>query len=213
MNTMDKTRKIVVTGLLAAICIILGLTNVGIIPIPPLGIAILHIPVIIGAILEGPVVGLALGAIFGLTSMYVAFTTPIPTNVLFMNPLVSVLPRLIIPLTTYFSYKGMIKLSKKKPKSGKLAVVLAAIIGSFTNSVLVLLAIGLYINAVPEFKELTNTLIASANFGLSYLGVGLIDGLPTALLGMGIIQGIPEAIVCALLSLAIVSGVKKFRKT
>lgn len=44
---------------------VLGLTPLGIIPIGPLNATILHVPVIIGAVLEGPVVGFVIGLIFG----------------------------------------------------------------------------------------------------------------------------------------------------
>ena len=54
----DKTRKLVSAGMLSAISIILGMTPLGIIPIGPLSATTMHLPVIIGAVLEGPVVGL-----------------------------------------------------------------------------------------------------------------------------------------------------------
>jgi len=55
----DRTRKIVVTGVLGAIAILLGLTHWGFIPWFgwDVSLTIMHVPVIIGAILEGPVVG------------------------------------------------------------------------------------------------------------------------------------------------------------
>ena len=68
----DKTRKLVSAGMLSAISIILGMTPLGIIPIGPLSATTMHLPVIIGAVLEGPVVGLIIGAIFGGFSLYQA---------------------------------------------------------------------------------------------------------------------------------------------
>ena len=73
----SRTRKIVVTAVLAAITIVLGLLPFGgYIPFAGISITILTIPVIIGAILEGPIVGAGIGLIFGLTSLYQAATAP-----------------------------------------------------------------------------------------------------------------------------------------
>ena len=51
-KTREKTRKLVVAGMLSAVTMVLGLTPLGIIPIGPLNATILHVPVIIGAVLE-----------------------------------------------------------------------------------------------------------------------------------------------------------------
>ena len=103
------TRKLAVTGMLAAISIILGLTPVGLIPLPfsPTKATIMHIPVIIGTIVEGPVVGLIIGLIFGGFSMYQAATMPTnPAQFVFLDPLVALLPRLLIAVTAYYAYRS-----------------------------------------------------------------------------------------------------------
>lgn len=64
VSTRTKTRKLTTFAMLAAISIILGFTPLGIIPIPPVGATIMHIPVIITAILEGPVLGALMGLVF-----------------------------------------------------------------------------------------------------------------------------------------------------
>ncbi|WP_431732442.1 ECF transporter S component [Clostridium botulinum] len=57
MEKKEKTRKIAVFAMFSAISVILGFTPLGIIPIPPVAATIIHVPVIITAILEGPVLG------------------------------------------------------------------------------------------------------------------------------------------------------------
>ena len=74
------TKKIVSIGLLSSISIFLGLSGLGFIPIPPVKATILHVPVIIGAILDGPIVGMIIGLFFGLFSMYNALVTMTPTS-------------------------------------------------------------------------------------------------------------------------------------
>lgn len=57
MNRKKFTnRKIVVSAMLGAITVILGMTPLGFIPLGFLNTTTLHIPVIIGAIIEGPIV-------------------------------------------------------------------------------------------------------------------------------------------------------------
>ena len=48
-----NTRQITVVGVLSAISIVLGALGIGFIPLPMAKATIMHIPVIIGAILEG----------------------------------------------------------------------------------------------------------------------------------------------------------------
>lgn len=126
--TTDRIRKIVVAGILSGISIFLGATRLGFIPVPtPAGSAsIMHIPAIIGAILEGPVVGCVVGTIFGLFSFFQA-TVP-----LFKDPLVSILPRMFIGVTAYFAYAAL------RRRNEVLAIGVGSAIGAITNTVLVL---------------------------------------------------------------------------
>lgn len=102
--TNIKTRELTLTAVLTAIVLILGLVpNIGYIPITPMvGFTIIHIPVFIGAYFGSRKVGGFLGLVFGLTSLFVAFTRP--TGLLdpvFTNPLVSVLPRFLVGFFAY----------------------------------------------------------------------------------------------------------------
>lgn len=108
-----STRKLTIIGMLGGISAILGLTPLGFIPIGPANATIMHIPVIIGAIIEGPVVGALVGLIFGIFSIIRAITAPTVLSPLFYNPLVSVLPRILIGITAYYSYTLFKRLGKK----------------------------------------------------------------------------------------------------
>jgi uncharacterized membrane protein len=134
----NRTRKIVITGVLSAISIFLGLTRLGFIPwISGASLTVMQVPVIIGAILEGPIVGLVIGLIFGVFSLIQAAVAPTgPTDVWFTNPLLSVLPRLFIGPVAWLIYQGL-----KKWKIP--ALIAAGIGGSLTNTFLVLGMIGL----------------------------------------------------------------------
>jgi uncharacterized membrane protein len=135
----SRTRKIVITGILGAIACILGITRLGFIPwVAGASLTIMHVPVIIGAILEGPVVGIGIGLIFGVFSLIQAAVAPNgPSDVIFTNPLISVLPRLLIGPVSWLVYRAIKKYEIP-------AIIASGIAGSLTNTILVLGMIGVF---------------------------------------------------------------------
>lgn len=132
------TRKIAITGALSAIAIILGLTRWGILPwFTGTSVTIMHIPAIIGAILEGPIVGVAIGLIFGLSSLLQAAIAPNgPGDVIFTNPLISVLPRLLFAPLAWLVWRALKRWSV-------VGLIATGAIGSLVHTALVLGMIGL----------------------------------------------------------------------
>lgn len=121
------TRQIVIAGILGAVTIVLGATPLGFIPVPtPAGRAtIMHIPAVLGGIIEGPVVGALIGLIFG----FYSFTNAaVP---MFADPLIAFIPRILIGIIAFWVYRLF-------SARGNLAAALAAIAGTFTNAVGVL---------------------------------------------------------------------------
>jgi uncharacterized membrane protein len=134
MERKSSIRKIVVAGALGAVSIALMLTPLGMIPwFAGASLTIVHVPVIIGAVLEGPVVGMIVGAIFGVSALVRAAVAPQgPIDAFFVNPAVSVLPRILIGLAAWAAYRAF------RGKLPSLAAVVSALAGSLTNSLLVL---------------------------------------------------------------------------
>ncbi|AEJ18852.1 ECF transporter S component [Gracilinema caldarium] len=142
-------RKIAVAGVLSAIAIVLGITRLGFIPwFSGASVTILQVPVIIGAVLEGPLVGFIIGLLFGLSSLLQAAIAPTgPVDVAFTNPLISVVPRLLIGPAAWYLYKlvlGRKELNQIPPARYSAALIAAGLGGSLTNTVLVLSALGLF---------------------------------------------------------------------
>jgi len=187
LKTFSKTRQLTVIGLLSSISILLSLTPLGYIPIPPVNATIMHVPVIIGAIIEGPLAGAAIGAIFGLTSMIRSFTVPSPINFIFWNPIISIGVRILIGIVTGYAYKAL-----KKRKSG---VAIAAMLGSLTNTVGVL---GLaYLFYFSRFAAALGISEKAATYGI---------------LGIAATNGIPEAVLSVLISITVVAAYRKVKK-
>ncbi len=126
-----STRKLTITGMMIAVTVILSYTPLGIIPLQPVSATIVHIPTIIIALLEGPLVGGIVGASFGISSMLQAITRP--TSIFspcFMNPIVSVLPRICIGVVAAYSYKGLMTVTK----NNTISAIIASAVGSLTNT-------------------------------------------------------------------------------
>lgn len=137
-----KTKTLTLAGIFTALVFLLAMTPVGLIPLGFLNLTIVHIPVIIGTIVLGWKMGLLLGAAFGIASALAAFGLSLAAQsglslvLIAQKPLgpiaviaMCILPRLLIPITTYAVY------SLLKKKSHVLAIAIAAIVGSLTNTV------------------------------------------------------------------------------
>jgi uncharacterized membrane protein len=142
------TQRLVTAGVLAAITIVLGLVpGLGFIPLPWGNATIEHIPVILGGVLEGPVVGMITGVVFGIISWYnalIAVPTPLnaPFVLAFRNPLVPILPRILIGLFSWLVFAGLYRtLVFPWIKAVRLDVsaLIAGFLGSATNTAFVLL--------------------------------------------------------------------------
>lgn len=182
-------RQLTVIGMLSGISIMLGITGWGYIKLPILQATIMHVPVIIGAIIEGPIVGMCIGLIFGVSSIIQNMTTPTLLSFALINPLVSVFPRILIGVISYFAYK----LIPIKNETVKTAV--GAAMGSITNTVGVLGMI--YILYLQQYA--TRMKISSSAAGKGILAVALTNGLP-------------EAFAAVIITVPIVIAVKKVRR-
>ncbi|ADK14966.1 putative membrane protein [Clostridium ljungdahlii DSM 13528] len=176
-----STAQITVIGALFGITIVLGVTGLGFIPIPPFKTTIMHIPVIIGGIVEGPVVGAMIGLFFGVFSIFQAINTPSPVSFIFMNPIIAVLPRMMIGITAYYGYKLI------RTRSRSMNIAIGAVIGSFTNTLGVLgLIYIIYIDAYMKalhvsYSIAVKSLLVLALNGLISAGAAVAITVPVVI--------------------------------
>lgn len=170
-----NARKIAVAGVLSAVAIFLGAPplHLGFIPwVTGAAITIMAAPVIIGAVLEGPLVGSIIGFLFGLFSLINAsgaFGPVGPLDRIFLNPVVSVLPRLFIGPVAWLAYRALERVSIPA------ALVASGLAGSLTNTILVLGTIGLF-GYAPW-----------APLGIAALGNGLPEAAANAVLTLAVV--------------------------
>ena len=202
-----KARKhdvhwMVATALMAAIVVLLANTPLGMIPLPIIKATTTHIPVIIGAILLGPLAGTILGAVFGICSMISNTMTPALLSFAFSPFLatsgagalkalwVAVGCRAMIGLVSGWLWIGL----KKFRLNDYIALPIVGFVGSMTNTVFVMGSI--YFLLRPEYAKAMG------------VGIEAVFGLV-----MGVITGssVLEAIVALVLVTAIGKVLLKFQ--
>ena len=105
-----NVRKMTVIGVLSAISIMISMIPfIGYIPIGPMKATIMHVPVIIGAIYRGTT-GRCNHRIDIWINKFMEcnHSTSNILSPLFINPLVSVLPRILIGIIAYYVYQGVL---------------------------------------------------------------------------------------------------------
>lgn len=204
MNTKKHDiRWMVSVGLMAAIVVVLANTPLGMIQLPIIKATTVHIPVIIGAILLGPMAGAILGGVFGVCSLI--SNTMAPTLLSFaFSPFmstkgvpgalkaiwISVGCRILIGVVAGWLWK----LFKKIKLNQIVALVITGFVGSMVNTITVMGSI--YLLFAQQYAEAKDVAVTAV--------WGLIMGTVTA-------SGIPEAIAAAVLVAVVTKVLLKSR--
>lgn len=192
---VNKNKQIAVTAALSALTILMGIPglHLGYIQISPtISLTIMHIPVVLAAVLAGLPGGIVTGLIFGLTSLVNAAANPSGVlDPLFVNPLCSVLPRIIFGVAAWGIFK-LLELIPYCPKS--LNALVTAILSSLVHSFVVIGSMYVFLNGR----------ISEAMNGTGYFAL-MVMILPGAFL-----EAIAAAVVCSVVvaSITIVSNGK-----
>lgn len=191
---MKKKQNLFKQVLVALFCaIVLVQTSIpflGYIPLGVLNLTIIQITVIVSALTLGLWPGVTVGFFWGVVTFIRAFVAPTSplAAIVFVNPIISVVPRMMIAVMAFYSWKFFSKFLKTKG----LSFSLAAILGALTNTILVLGAIYLF------YRGQSHALYAVST-----------DKLLPLLLGIVATNGIPEALLSAVITPVIVIPVKK----
>ena len=194
MNTQkNKTYRIAILGILSAFIIVQTFVPfLGNIPIPPLNPTIIHLTVIVAAFVLSTKDGMLVGLVWGLARMVKAYTLPAsPLDLLlWTNPVIAVVPRVMVGLVA-----GLVFHAFLKRKQEKVGMVTAAVLGSLTNTVLVLGFIALF-------------------YGNEYATALNVDpsNLLKVLAGIVATNGIGEAVAAGLIAPFIATALMKVRR-
>lgn len=192
MNMKKRdTRWLTSVALMAAIVILLANTPLGMIQLPIVKATTVHIPVILGAILLGPVAGAILGAVFGICSMISNTIAPTLLSFAFspfmsMTGIIGALKALWISVGCRIMIglaAGWLWMILKNVKVNQMiTLAITGFVGSMTNTIFVMGSI--YILLAQQYAEVKSVAV-NAVWGLI---MGTVFG-----------SGIPEAVAAAVL--------------
>ena len=197
MKTRKRdTRWLVGVAMFVALQLTLQLTGIGLIPLPLINATTLHIPVIVGAVLLGPLAGAVLGGTFGLCSMWTATINPTPLSFAFSPVLaaeaggaagavkavwIALGCRILIGVVSGWLWIALERLKI----SDYAALPVVGVAGALTNTGLVMGSIFFLLR--PEFAEAKN------------VGMEMVLGLVMTVVAT---SGVAEAIAAAVLATA-----------
>ena len=109
---LKKSKRIAILALLLALTVILSVISIR---VSSATLALTLLPVLVLALTQDFLTGLLGGLVMGVTSLVMAFTVGAgsPTAPIFQNPLVSILPRLFVPVVAFSVMKGLSALAKR----------------------------------------------------------------------------------------------------
>ena len=186
-TTLSRNRRLALAGAFSALIIVLSLTNLGFIAFSPVvSITILQIPVILCATLAGLWEGIFAGFVMGLMSLIKAAMSPTGIlDPLFVNPLCSVLPRMLLGAVAWACFKGL-SLIPHMPKTVNAAV--SGFVATFAHTLMVYGCIFIFKGA-----DMRATLDAIGMTGVGYIGV----------VGVGIVSEMLEALASLVVCTAV----------
>ena len=189
----QRTFQMVLSAMFIAMIILQSFVPfLGNIPIVALNITIIHITVIVGGIVLGPRSGFLFGFTWGVCSLILAYTSAnILSFMIFTNPLISILPRLLMGgLVALFYHK-----TTKLIASDRLRMAVSGFLGSIMNTVFVLSSI--YLLMGNQYAELKGKTVAE---------------LPLFLMSVVMTNGVPEALAATVVTPIIASILVKIYK-
>jgi len=203
----NRTHRMVALAMMAAIVVLLANTPLGLIHLPIIKATTVHIPVILGAILLGPVAGCVLGGVFGVCSLISNTIAPTVTSFAFspfyadgfMGALkalwISVGCRILIGLVS-----GVLWIVLKKVKLPDMAALpIVGFVGSMTNTIAVMGSI--YFLLAEQYAQAREVAV-SAVYGL----------IMTTVTGAGIMEAVAALVLVTAIGKVLLVSVRKYIK-
>ena len=200
MKTRKRdTRWLVLLALFVAIEIFLNVTGIGLIPLPLIKASTLHIPVIIGAVLMGPLAGGILGGVFGLCSIWSNSTAPGLLSFAFSPFLATSAAGAVKTIWIAFGCRvligvvaGWLWIALKKLRVNDLAALpVVGVAGALTNTGLVMTSI--YLLLSPEFAAAKNIAMEAVLGGV--MAIVAANGVPEAIAAAVLVTAIGKALL------------------
>ncbi|MDO4567190.1 MAG: ECF transporter S component [Oscillospiraceae bacterium] len=193
-----NTRTLVRFAILTALEAVLAFTSLGYLTIGPFAITFLHIPVIVGAVMMGPLWGASLGLVFGLCTFAKCFgADALGVFLMQISPikvfLTCVVPRVLMGFFVALIFRALYKIETTR----KASYVVASFSGAALNTVLFMSALFLFFGGDGSF--------------LSFIGIEQVTlGAIAALIGL---NGVLEMAVCLAFGFALARIVRAVERS
>lgn len=179
------------TAMMIALTLVLANTPLGLIRMPFLTATTLHIPVIIATLVLGLEAGMITGLVFGINSLISNLSGASFFAPFFINPLVSVLPRVLFPVAVYVICSVIRTMTAGFDRRHIIAYVGASAMGTALHTAMVMGLIYLL------YQERIAHMVSG--------GAGVPEAIAARGVGMGIAamgaaNGIPEMLVAAVIA-------------
>ncbi len=195
-NTVN-TRFLVELAVLIAIELLLEITGLGYIKTGFLSFTIMQVPVIVGAIVLGPLAGTILGTVFGLTSFWECFgKDALGVTLLSASPLstfiLCVVPRLLMGLLCALVFKWLRGMKKTSVRCG-----ISGLCGALFNTILFM---SFLVALFSKVEPISSALMSQGGNVLKFIVISV--GL----------QGLAEAIICCVVGASVSYALLKVKK-
>lgn len=192
MRQDQKMRQMVQLAVLTAILLVLAFTPIGYLKLGPLSVTFLTIPVAVASVVLGPVGGLILGAVFGLTSFLQcfgmdAFGTALCSISPLKTALMCLIPRLLAGWVPGLIYRQL------KDKNRTLGTALACVATPLINTACFMGMLILFFRNEAYIQSFGET----------------VWSILTAL---GLVNAIPEALVTLLVGTAVCKALQAVQR-
>ena len=196
-NNTTKVGRLVRLAILVAILLVMAFTPLGYLRTAGLEISFLTIPVIIGAIILGPLEGALLGAVFGLTSFFQCFgMSPFGNMLLTINPFFTFIVCVVSRTLMGFLCGIIFQLLYKVDKTKWVSFGVSSLAGALLNTILFMGSLVLFFYQTDYIQSMITALGATSIISFVLLFVG--------------VQGAIEAVVCFVAGTAISKALHKF---
>jgi uncharacterized membrane protein len=169
MKTQTRTQTLwmVQTAILAAILILMAFTPLGYLKVGTISITFLTLPVVVGAVMIGPLSGAVLGGVFGITSFVQCFGMDVfGTTLMGINPVLTfilcMVPRILMGLLVGLIFRALLRIDKIKLWSFAVASLSGAVINTvlFVGALLLFFGNSEYLRSFGEnFMAILGVLI------------------------------------------------------
>lgn len=176
-----KTKALTLNALFIAITLVLALIpGLGMIQLGTVSITLMHIPVILAGLTLGSKSAIFNSIIFGVVTLIIAATRPTQLfDPLFVNPLVSVLPRILFGCVVAV----LVQLFKKIHLKNHTKTAIITAVSSLAHTIFVMVALYFAIRATGTAEMVRFTSVGIFAFvGVVLLANGLVEAIVSVLI-------------------------------